>query len=344
MKEIVNVSISGIAFTLDKECYAMLNNFLQTTERERGVVVCSEVEASIAEQILSVQSSDKPVSMSLLREILERIGGVDLSSSSGVSGEGGVPRSKVAKRLYRKGEGSVLGGVCNGLATYFNVHVALIRVLFLVPFIFSFTFSIWHMHSYWHFWPGFGNGFSGTMFMLYIILWIVIPKARSARQILEMEGEDITVSSLERTSSQAGYTGSVGCTNHSRAGGTILRILGLFFGGFVMFSSVAGVIAMLFGTQFAHSNNPEAFNQLFNLTGLTLGWFQLWLGAVIMLPSIGIFYLIVASAFGRVRGWIAGLIFGLWVLLLIAAAVWIAMYAPELVQLDGRYHFNWDWD
>ena len=57
-----------------------------------------------------------------------------------------------SKKFYRNSRNKVIGGVCSGLADYFNLDVALLRVLFVVAFLFA-SFGFW----------------------LYIILWIVIP-------------------------------------------------------------------------------------------------------------------------------------------------------------------------
>lgn len=56
-------------------------------------------------------------------------------------------------KLYRDENAKILGGVCAGLADYFNVDVALIRVAFVFAMVVL-----------------------GTGFMLYVILWIVVPK------------------------------------------------------------------------------------------------------------------------------------------------------------------------
>lgn len=61
----------------------------------------------------------------------------------------------MAKELYRDKQRASIGGVCAGLADYFNVDVTLVRALFLVALF------------------GFGSGV-----LLYIILWIVIPEKR----------------------------------------------------------------------------------------------------------------------------------------------------------------------
>lgn len=58
------------------------------------------------------------------------------------------------KRLYRSTQNKVLGGICGGIADYFNVDPVLIRIIFVVLLIASF----------------------GTAALAYIIAWIIIPK------------------------------------------------------------------------------------------------------------------------------------------------------------------------
>jgi phage shock protein C len=57
------------------------------------------------------------------------------------------------KRLYRSGKEKVLGGVCGGIAEYFNVDPTLIRLLW-VFFILAF----------------------GAGLLAYFIAWLIIPK------------------------------------------------------------------------------------------------------------------------------------------------------------------------
>ncbi len=57
------------------------------------------------------------------------------------------------KRLYRDEYRKKIGGVCAGLAEYFDIDVAVIRAMFLLTFIFM-----------------------GTGLMAYVVLWIVLPK------------------------------------------------------------------------------------------------------------------------------------------------------------------------
>ena len=69
------------------------------------------------------------------------------------------------KKLQRDTTNKVIGGVCSGLANYFNIDISLMRVLFIVAFICG-SFGFW----------------------LYIIVWIVAPKAVTPAQKCELRG------------------------------------------------------------------------------------------------------------------------------------------------------------
>ncbi len=99
------------------------------------------------------------------------------------------------KRLLRDPEDKLIGGVCKGLAYYFGVNVWVPRILFLIPF-FSFFFK-------WAHWGAFGYpnflsvSFSPGATIIYIILWIVLPEAKSASDKLEMKGEKVDLNSIK---------------------------------------------------------------------------------------------------------------------------------------------------
>lgn len=203
MEQNINVSIGGIAFILDTQAYKILKDYTVRIEvgyRENpdGAEILSDIEARISELILSHQTAEETVHADLIQSIIEQLGlPDDLSSQSAINNSDEediqLPNG-FAKRMYRNPDGAKLGGVCSGLGAYFNIDPVLIRFLFFVPLLLTPVFGIFHM--------GRMAGFSGTMigvaFMLYIILWIVIPKAKTPLQKLEMKGKKITASSIER--------------------------------------------------------------------------------------------------------------------------------------------------
>ena len=103
----------------------------------------------------------------------------------------------VRKRLYRNPDGKIIAGVCSGIGSYFNINPWIPRVLFLVPFI-SFFFR-WGHFGPWTF-PHFVSfTFSPGSFLIYIILWLVIPEATTTSEKLEMKGEKIDLNSIKNS-------------------------------------------------------------------------------------------------------------------------------------------------
>jgi phage shock protein PspC (stress-responsive transcriptional regulator)/uncharacterized membrane protein len=109
----------------------------------------------------------------------------------------------IRRRLYRNPDGKVIAGVCSGIASYFNIGVWIPRLIFSLPLItgilnavFRNSFGDWDFDPF----PGvvFG-GFGGTLFITYVILWIVVPFASTASEKLEMRGEKVDLESIKHT-------------------------------------------------------------------------------------------------------------------------------------------------
>ncbi len=109
--------------------------------------------------------------------------------------------TNVRKRLYRNPENRMLGGVSGGVAAYLNIDVWIPRIIFLSPFVLGVLASIFRA-GWMHFDPVpnfLFNGFGGSLIIVYIILWIVLPQAVSATEKLEMRGEKVDLESIKKT-------------------------------------------------------------------------------------------------------------------------------------------------
>lgn len=106
------------------------------------------------------------------------------------------------KRLYRNPDEKVIAGVASGLAAYFNIAVWIPRLIFALPLVSAIITSIFRSAFWWDFDPFpqvlFGS-FSGTLFIIYVVLWVVIPEAFSASEKLEMRGEKVDLNSIKNT-------------------------------------------------------------------------------------------------------------------------------------------------
>jgi phage shock protein PspC (stress-responsive transcriptional regulator) len=110
--------------------------------------------------------------------------------------------SNVTKRFYRNPNDRVLGGVCGGLAAYFKIDSWIPRVLFLLPLllnplIFNImdTFSIFPLNRLLDH-VGYNWNINLGILLVYIVLWVIIPEAKTVKQKLEMMGEEKYIQSI----------------------------------------------------------------------------------------------------------------------------------------------------
>lgn len=213
MKGIINVSIAGIAFKLEEEAFSRLEKYLASIRNHygnspEGKEIQADIEARIAEIILTQQDASVVVPLSLINGILDRLG-----SAEDISGETDEKQNResypdpetsgkrIAHRLYRNPDEAKIGGVCSGLAAYFNIDPVFIRLIFLLPailFLFFIFLSISGIRPWW-LGGGFIPGLTTVFVILYFLLWIVIPKAKTPLQKMEMRGEKVTKERLEQT-------------------------------------------------------------------------------------------------------------------------------------------------
>lgn len=113
-----------------------------------------------------------------------------------------VPGSEIIengarKRLYRNPDEKIIGGVCAGIGSYFNVNAWIPRAFFLIPFI-SFFFRWGHIGPFTF--PNFLSfSFSPGTLIIYIILWLVIPEALTTSEKLQMKGEKVDINSIKQS-------------------------------------------------------------------------------------------------------------------------------------------------
>jgi phage shock protein PspC (stress-responsive transcriptional regulator) len=109
----------------------------------------------------------------------------------------------VRKRLFRDIDTKMIGGVCAGLSKYFGVRVGIIRLLFLLPtLLLVFNWNHFHLFQFWEFddFPNFIElTFSPSAVFVYIVLWLVLPEAKTTADKLEMRGEKVDINSIKNT-------------------------------------------------------------------------------------------------------------------------------------------------
>jgi phage shock protein PspC (stress-responsive transcriptional regulator) len=183
MKRTLSINLSGMVFTIDEDAYEELRHYLNNLERhitddaERKEIV-DDIERRISELFSERFSNRKQViSIEDVREVIGILGNPEDIGDAGMDEEGPSQQrvSQGYKRMYRDPDNRVLGGVCGGLGAYLNIDPLVFRILFLL-----FFFAI------------------GAGLLVYLIMWIVIPEARTRAQKMEMRGEPINFSTIGR--------------------------------------------------------------------------------------------------------------------------------------------------
>ncbi len=198
MNEIKKCSISGISFTLEKEAYARLEEYISSLKmaydhNPDGEEIIADIEARIAELILSALSdAGQTVRKPLIENIIVQLGCAEDISGESADDEPIKSDTRIPRRLYRDVENAKLGGVCAGLGKYFDVDTVWIRLVPFLPLLVLIFCDGWVASI-------FGNLF-GMFVISYIIMWFAVPSAKSARQKLEMNGEPVTVRSISENS------------------------------------------------------------------------------------------------------------------------------------------------
>ncbi|MCB9361183.1 MAG: PspC domain-containing protein [Flavobacteriales bacterium] len=187
MNKTVTVNISGIVFHIEVDAYDTLKNYLNkikgyfnnSEEREE---IMTDIEARIAELFSNMMDDKNQVITSdNVASVIETMGKPEQYIDEDAEEENEFESSreskhKTDKKLFRNPDDRVLGGVASGLASYFGLDAVWLRVFFLLTLLFG----------------GFG-------IVLYIILWIIMPEAKTTSDKLKMKGDPINVTNIGRT-------------------------------------------------------------------------------------------------------------------------------------------------
>ena len=186
MKKTINAGIGKRSFVIDEDAYARLDTFLNHFRARVNVADKKEVMEDLEERIAELFSAETAggktvVDMTLVNKVIAEIGmpdGTDEFASSGTTASAAdAPEAKGSKKLFRNPDDKVLGGVCSGLAAYFDTDTVLIRVLFVALLI---------------------CGTAG--FWAYLIFWIVTPVAKTPTDKCVMRGLAPTMENLAKYS------------------------------------------------------------------------------------------------------------------------------------------------
>ncbi len=185
MNKTVNINLANILFHIDEEAYLKMSRYLEAIKRSFANTsgsdeILRDIEARIAELFQEKMESERQViTLKEVDEVINVMGQpedymVDEDIFEDAPMDNTTKTSRV-KKLYRDPDSKFIGGVCSGLEYYLGIDALWIRIIFILLAIST----------------GFG-------FIAYILLWILVPEARTTSQKLDMRGEPVNISNIER--------------------------------------------------------------------------------------------------------------------------------------------------
>ena len=327
MKEVKKCSISGVAFTMDTDAYETLDAYLESLKKNYkdtpdGAEIVADIEARIAELILSTQDNTRVVEKPLMLNIIAQMGSVEDISDESSDRDLQCETPRIPRRLYRDTENAKLGGVCAGIGRYFDIDPVWVRLGLFLPLLLSCIGSIPFL--FW-FGPVFGNLF-GIFVICYFIMWFAVPAARSARQKLEMNGERITVQSISEVTTAAAASNEPDSKAKPIVAeavslfGKVILILLKIFAGIIVFGLIMGACALIIGLFAVLIGGPDQINMG------KLADFSLWVPVlgifIVLIPIILMIYVLMCLIASRKPGGKTILIIFLtWIATIIACSV-----------------------
>ncbi|MDR0295895.1 MAG: PspC domain-containing protein, partial [Prevotellaceae bacterium] len=280
MKTTIKVSIGRLAFNMDSDAHQRLKDYLDRLEqhfayKESGKEIVSDIEERLSE-LLAARLSEpgQVITMAMVEEVIAIMGTPDdMEDTTPPVAPLSEPRGK---RLYRDVEHKLIGGVCSGLANYFNTDTAVVRLVFIIFFFVPLLPSL----------------------LVYLILWIVVPAARTAREKLEMRGKHkTTIADIEKKILEESE--SLRDSGFVRLLKVFARIFVVFFGIILLIVALCGflLIPAMFLFDFVPNITVIDFWDYVHI-GSYPSWVKLFFSLVVLLPFLGLMYIAIKALLG----------------------------------------------
>jgi len=180
MKITVSINLGGYSFNIDEDAYSELKRYLKNLEihfagEESSSEILSDIETRISELFRARLSAYKQViNIEDVRYAISVLGNPEDFSDEEDKSSGRKFSAPGYHRMYRDPDNRMLGGVCAGMGCYWNLDPWVIRVIFI-----ALTLA------------------GGLGILTYLILWIVLPEAKTTAQKIEMKGEPVNIHNIK---------------------------------------------------------------------------------------------------------------------------------------------------
>ncbi len=180
MKITVSINLGGYSFNIDEDAYAELKRYLKNLElhfagEESSSEILSDIETRMAELFRTKLTTYKQViNIDDVNQAISVLGTPEDISDN----DGPTARDKFSSpgyhRMYRDPDHRIIGGVCSGMGAYWDIDPVIIRIIFAALILAG-----------------------GVGALIYLILYIVLPEAKTTAQKIEMKGNPVNIHNIK---------------------------------------------------------------------------------------------------------------------------------------------------
>ena len=351
MNKTVNINLGGLVFHIDEDAYKKLTHYFEAIKQSLSNTsgqdeIIKDIEIRISELISEKHTSDKQViSLREVEEIISIMGQPEdyrIEGDEPINAEPIYINNKITKKLYRDEENAAIGGVLAGLGHYFGIDKVWLRIILLIM-----VFA------------------GGTGFVAYIILWIAMPAAKTTSEKLEMRGEPVTISNIEKKvreeidtlseklkstdfdkmKQEMKSNGEKFKNNFGEIIRSVLNIFAKVIGALMILCSLGVLVVFLIGVlAFGTTNFPDfpfhSFVELGNFTDYPVWFFGLLFYLAVSIPSVFVLLLgikIIAPNSKSIGSIAKYLLLAIWIIA-IGILISIGVKQASEYAYDGRVY------
>lgn len=191
MKKTLTVNLGGIVFHIDEDAYQLLDKYLSNLrihfkQEEGSDEIMNDFEMRISELFGErIRLGYEVITLDEVEKVIKRMGKPEElfgtedaeDTTKEAQSAGNKEKQTVHRKLFRNPDDRMIGGIAGGFAAFLGWDASVVRiVLFLLVFLTQ-----------------------GVIIPVYILLWIIIPEAKTATEKLQMQGQSVTVENIGKT-------------------------------------------------------------------------------------------------------------------------------------------------
>jgi phage shock protein PspC (stress-responsive transcriptional regulator) len=343
MEKTISITIGRVVFMIEEDAYDRLDKYLSTLKKHFASLadsqeIIADIESRIAEKFSEKIKEGKRQAVNLLdvEEVIASMGEAsDMSKEEEESRKEKSSQEEKGdspKRFFRNSDDIMIAGVASGLAAYFGIDPVIIRLIFVLLTVFG----------------------GGSGILIYIILWVITPEAKTASEKLEIRGKPVTIEKIEKSVKETLEKSKINKTEVRRFANRFAEFLRKIFSLFAkVLSKFFPIVAMIIGIAFIVSGVLSIFGicfaaaaAIFNFNSpyFSSPWLSQFggtalynisvasLACVALIPLVFIFLLgtTLVSRKNSFNVFLTSFLLAIWMFAIIAVGVLGLRFAPEI--------------